>query len=313
MNKNTIVVYQDSKVPCFRVQERHICRLREALPETNVLWCRTQDEYLGALPQADVVISGKFKQEWFAKAPRLRLIGTPAAGRDFFSVTSIPDHIEIKNGTFHGPVMAETILGVMLAFNRGVLAAYSRQLRGELWPVQTLFGNRLISGTHAVIVGFGRIGQYTGRMLKPFNVRVTGIRRSDPGELPDWFEEGDTVRPVADLHQVLAGADHVIMLLPSDTGTDNFMGVHEFECMSQHAVIYNFGRGNSIDEVALAEALKEGSIGGACLDVFDQEPLSAESPLADETLPGLVRMPHSSAFCESYIDRFMDEIIEWLR
>ena len=303
MNKNTIVVYQESKVPCFRVLERHICHLREALPDANVIWCRTLEEYLVALPQADVVLSAKFKQEWFAQAPRLRRIGTPAAGRDFFSVTSVPDYIEIKNGTFHGPVMAETILGVMLAFNRGILTACRSQLQGELWPVRDLFDSRLIAGTHAVIVGFGRIGQYAGRMLKPFNVRVTGIRRSAPGELPDWFEEGDSVRSVADLYQVLAEADHVIMLLPSDTGTDNFLGAREFECMPDHAVVYNFGRGNSIDEVALAKALQAGTIRGACLDVFAQEPLPVGSPLADGTLPGLVRMPHSSACCDSYIDR----------
>jgi phosphoglycerate dehydrogenase-like enzyme len=78
-------------------------------------------------------------------------------------------------------------------------------------------------------------------------------------------------------------------------------------------VIYNFGRGNSIDEAALAEALRSGSIAGACLDVFAVEPLPETSPLADETLPGLVRMPHASAYCECYIDRCLDEFIEWLR
>lgn len=313
MNNRTIVIYLKSSVPCFSVQVRHIQRLQKSIPDAEVIWCLTQDEFLAALPRARVVLTLRFKQEWFEQAPFLQKIGTPAAGRDFFSVTSVPAHIEIKNGTFHGPIMAETIIGVLLAVNRGILTAYKRQLNGELWPNQHLFGSRLISGTHAVIIGFGRIGDCLGRMLKTFDVRITGIRRDLSATPPAWFEEGDSVMPLADLHDILPVADHVIMLLPSDTGTDNFMGRPEFELMAEHAVIYNFGRGNSIDEVALAEALRGGRIAGACLDVFVQEPLSAASPLADETLPGLVRLPHASAFCDSYIDCFLDEFMDWLR
>ncbi|MFA7172141.1 MAG: NAD(P)-dependent oxidoreductase [Kiritimatiellia bacterium] len=313
MNKKIIAVFQQSRVPFFSVQECHIQRLRASLPAAAVIWCHSRDEFLAALPEAEVALTWRFKQEWFDLAPKLRKIATPAAGRDFFAASSIPEWIEIKNGTFHGPLMAESVLGLLLAFNRGILTAYRHQLQGELWPDQALLGARLISGTHAVIIGFGKIGQHVGRMLKHFNIRVTGIRRTPAVNLPAWFESGDSVQPPACLQRVLAHADHVIMLLPSDTGTDHFLGEREFECMPAHAVVYNFGRGNSIDEVALAKALRAGSIRGACLDVFQQEPLTAESPLADENLPGLVRMPHASAFSEVYIERFIDECIEWLR
>jgi (S)-sulfolactate dehydrogenase len=76
-------------------------------------------------------------------------------------------------------------------------------------------------------------------------------------------------------------------------------------------VVYNVGRGNCIDEAALAKALETGALRGACLDVFAQEPLPSDSPLARD-LPGLVRVPHASAFTEDYIDRFLDEVIAWL-
>jgi len=313
MKKNTIVVYQEGRIPCFRVKERHIKRLRAGLVDSDIIWCRTLEQYLEALPLADSVLSWQFKQEWFDRAPHLRKIGSPAAGRDLFEITALPEHIEIMNGTFHGAIMAETIVGMLLAVNRGILSAYKAQLEGDLWPNEPLFEIGLIAGSHAVIVGFGRIGQYVSRMLKPFGVRITGIRRSLPVADPDWFESGDSIQQPDKLHELLADADHVIMLLPSDTDTDNFMGKREFECMPQNAVIYNFGRGNSIDEIALADALRAGTIKGACLDVFAEEPLLESSPLSDGTLPGLVRMPHSSAFCESYIDRFIDEVIEWFR
>ncbi len=313
MDKKVIVVYQQSRVPFFSVQERHIRHLQASLPAAEVIWCHSRDEFLDALPAAEVVLSWQFRQEWFDRAPRLRKIGTPAAGRDFFSVTAVPAQVEIRNGSFHGALMAETVLGLLLAFNRGILTAYRHQMQGELWPDQALYDVRLIAGTHAVIIGFGKIGQSVGRMLKCFNVRVTGIRRSADAERPAWFEEGDAVLTPTALPAVLSGADHVIMLLPSDTGTDNFLGEREFACMPAHAVVYNFGRGNSIDEAALARALQSRSIRGACLDVFKEEPLRANSPLADGTLPGLVRLPHASAFGDAYIDRFMDEFIEWLK
>lgn len=313
MNKQTIVVFQESKIPCFCMNEAHIKRLQQELPGAEIIWCHDMESYLNALPQADTVLSWTFKQEWFAIAPRLRRIATPAAGRDLFKISSVPDHIEIKNGSFHGPIMAETVIGMILAFNRGILTAYKHQLNGELWPNRPLFNSRLVFGSHAVILGFGRIGQHVGKMLKSFNVRITGVRRDASAAIPDWFEEGDTLKPVEDLPSALATADHLIVLLPSDTGTDNLLGKVEFDIMPQHAVVYNLGRGNSIDEQALADALRSGSIAGACLDVFAQEPLRESSPLADENLPGLLRMPHASAFCEQYLDRFLDEFIDWLK
>ena len=100
-----------------------------------------------------------------------------------------------------------------------------------------------------------------------------------------------------------------MLVLPSDTGTDEILASREFEIMPSRAVLYNLGRGNCIDESALALALRKGVISGACLDVFQKEPLDGNSPLADESLPGLLRMPHSSAYCECYIDRFIDELL----
>jgi phosphoglycerate dehydrogenase-like enzyme len=82
--------------------------------------------------------------------------------------------------------------------------------------------------------------------------------------------------------------------------------------LPKQAVVYNVGRGNCIDEAALAKALKSGSLRGACLDVFKEEPLSAASPLA-RNLPGLVRLPHASAFADSYMDLFVEEVICWLK
>jgi len=292
------------------MRARHIERLKESYPEAKVTWCHSQTSLLRALPKAQVVLSWAFHQPWFACAPELRRLATPAAGRDFFKIAP-PSRVKVLYGAFHGPMMAETVLGLMLAVNRGVLEAYRRQLQGELWPREAMYDVRLLHGSHAVIVGFGHIGTAIGRQLKAFGVRITGVRRTTQARRPPWFCRDDDIVTVSRLNEVLPEADHLILVLPSDTGTDKLIDAARLARLPRHAVVYNVGRGNCIDESALAKALKSGALRGACLDVFAEEPLTRASPLA-RPLPGLIWLPHSSAFAEVYMDRFLDEVIAWL-
>ena len=310
MKIESIVVFQEHEVPCFCIKARHIARLKASYPKAKVTWCHSQAAFLKALPKAQVVLSWEFRQPWFARAPELRRVATPAAGRDFFEITP-PPQVKVLHGAFHGPLMAETVLGLMLAVNRGILEAYRRQLQGELWPREAMNDVRLLRGSHAVIVGFGHIGTVIGRLLKAFGVRVTGVRRTPSQRRPSWFGKDDVQVAATQLDQVLPEADHLILVLPSDTGTDRLIDAARLARLPQHAVVYNVGRGNCIDEAALAKALKSGALRGACLDVFAEEPLTKTSPLA-KNLPGLVRLPHASAFTDLYLDRFLDELTAWL-
>lgn len=310
MKIDSVVVFQESEVPCFCAKARHIARLRAAYPSARVTWCRSKASFLKALPKAQVALTWAFRQEWFERAALLRRIATPAAGRDFFPIAP-PPQVKVLHGTHHGPLMAETVLGLMLAFNRGIIEAYRRQLQGEVWPREAVYDARLLSGSHAVIVGFGHIGTRIARLLKPFGVRVTGVRRTPLLRRPPWFGKDDGQVTLERLDEVLPEADHLILVLPSDTGTDRLFGAARLARLPRHAVVYNVGRGNCIDEAALARALKSGTLRGACLDVFAEEPLTRASPLA-ENLPGLVRLPHCSAFAEEYLDRFLDQVVEWL-
>jgi len=298
-------------VPCFCFRARHVVRLRAAFPSAKVTWCRTKASFLRALPRAQVAVTWAFRQEWFARAPQLRCILSSAAGRDFFPLTP-PHQVVVRHGTFHGPLMAETVLGLMLAFNRGILDSYRLQLQGQLWPREQVCDSvRLLRGSRAVIVGFGHVGTAIGRLLRPFGVCVTGVRRTQQRRRPVWFGKDDELVTLDKLDAVLPQADHLILVLPSDTGTDRMFDAKRLARLPRHAVVYNVGRGNCIDEVALADALKRGALRGACLDVFEKEPLTPSSPLA-ENLPGLVRLPHASAFAEEYMDRFLDEAVAWL-
>ena len=310
MNFDVLVAFQEHQNPCFALTERHIVRLRDSFPRQRVVWCRNRDSFVRALPEADVALTWEFRQEWFALAPRLRRIATPAAGRDFFPVTP-PGSVEIRHGTFHGPLMGETLLGLMLGFNRRIFDAYRYQLEGRLWPNREIYHAPLLAGSHAMIVGFGHIGMTFGKMLKPLGVRITGVKRTPLETLPGWFTLEDRVVTVDRMDGLLPTVDHLILILPNDTGTTNLFGRERLSLLPEHAVVYNLGRGNCLDEEALAECLREGRLGGACLDVFAREPLESASPLS-ENLPGLVRLPHASAYSDVYMDRFLDEVIEWL-
>ncbi|HOE61278.1 MAG TPA: NAD(P)-dependent oxidoreductase [Kiritimatiellia bacterium] len=303
-----IVVYQESAVPYFCLRPRQVARLRAAFPGTRVVWCRTERAFVRNLPTVRVAVTWAFRQAWFEAAPQLRVVISSAAGRDLSPLTP-PPRVTVWHGTFHGALMAETVLGWMLAFNRGILSAYRYQIQGALWPREALYGQvRLLHGTHALIVGFGHIGTAIGRLLKPFGVRVTGVRRTPQTRLPAGFGPEDAVVPIGQLDALLPEADHLILVLPSDTGTDRLINAARLARLPRHAVLYNVGRGNCLDEAALARALTTGRLRGACLDVFAEEPLQPGSPLVAD-LPGLVRLPHASAFADEYMERFTDEVI----
>ncbi|MBP5319516.1 MAG: D-2-hydroxyacid dehydrogenase [Kiritimatiellae bacterium] len=309
MNVKTLVVFQENAIPYFAIKERHVARFRATYPDAAVVWCRDEASFLAVLPRADVAVTWEFRQAWFDHAPCLRRIATPAAGHDFFPITP-PPSVQVRHGTFHGPIMAETLLGMMLAFNRGLYDAYRDQLAGGLWPRDQLYHLHLLVGSHAVILGFGHVGIACGRLLKAFGVRVTGVKRS-PVPLPTGFGPEDRVVTMERLDEVLPEVDHLILVLPNDTGTDRLMDARRLALLPERTVIYNLGRGNCIDEAALADALEARRVRGACLDVFAKEPLTAASPLA-RNLPGLYRLPHASAFAEVYMDRFVDEVVAWL-
>ncbi|MCQ2390766.1 MAG: hypothetical protein MJ240_05030 [Kiritimatiellae bacterium] len=291
------LVWLNWPVGAFRLDAKSLAVFKARVMRTgdSLTVVRNERAFLKSLPEATHAVVWEFKKEWFALAPALKVLATPGAGRELLPTDAeLPPGVIRVNGAFHGKIMAETVLAFVFAHARGLYAAEAFQRRGVLWARAEMSPFcSLVAGTHAVILGYGKIGHEIGWRLEALGVKVTGIRR----------------RNFADLKSACRTADWLIMALPSDTGTDDLVDASVLRCLPRRAVLINVGRGNSVDETALARALRARKLAAAYLDVFKDEPLDASSPLAGD-VPNLHRMPHASAFAPEYMPLFFVELGE---
>ena len=279
---NKYVVYLEWPIQCFRVNAEALAALRGLVPpDSQVVRARDDAEFLHELKDATHAIVWHFRPEWFAFAERLRVLATPSAGRELLPLAG-PEGVKIHFGGFHGAAIAESVLGYMLAWCRGVL----RRPGKKVWERSEL-GDKCyrLHGTKAVILGYGKIGKAIGTLLEKLGVRIVGIGRGN-------FET---------LRTEVRDADWLVCVLPSDTGTDRLVDAGVIAALPERCVIVNVGRGNCMDEDALKAALKSGKVAGAILDVIGREPPEAGDTLVGGDVPHLTIMSHTSAFYPEYV------------
>ena len=270
----------------------------------ELIEARDFEQFLAELPQAEIAITMEFKSEWLPLASRLRWVASYSAGRERIAEAELrAAGIRVTFGRYHGRIMAETVLGMMLLVARGLGTAYRLQQKGE-WGSTALCGQvATLQGKTCVILGLGSIGSHVARLTKAFGMINIGIKRTLSGAQPNV----DRVMALADLRQALPLADHLVIILPNGPETDRLIGPDELALLKPSAALYNVGRGNCLDEAALCLALKEKRIHWACLDVFQTEPLPKTSPLW--ALDNLSILPHASAFAPEYFGYFFEEFL----
>ena len=271
---------------------------------------KSERAFLKALPSATHVVVWHFKKEWFARATKLKVLATPAAGRELVAWQDAPKGVKVHFGSFHGPIISETVLGFLLAWTRGFF------WKGPMWPRKELSEHcGDLEGTTAVIAGFGRIGRAIAARLEPFGVECFGITRHGIFTLKNFHEGRSTTEKIPS--SLLRRADWFILALPSDTGTDDFLDARLIRRLPKKCVVVNVGRGNAVDEDALLAAIKEGRLAGAYLDVFKHEPTALNPRIgpqgkglaAAKSVPwNLVRMPHACAFSSRYMKECFREL-----
>src|SRR5690606_25077749 len=240
-------------------------------------------------------------------APRLRWLHTFSAGVDhpwFQALRARGIRLTTSSGA-HAVPIAHTVLLYLLALSRGLPAWMDAQRRRgwEPHPVVELPG--LVLG----VVGLGPIGLEVARLGAAFGMRVIGVRRTPRGDEPcePW--------PLARLDELVALADALVLALPLTDGTRHLLDAARLARMKRGAWLVNVGRGALVDEAALVEALREGRLGGAGLDVFETEPLPPESPLWE--MPNVIVTPHSSGNTPGNLVRatgiFLDNLGRFVR
>jgi D-2-hydroxyacid dehydrogenase (NADP+) len=295
-----VLVYLSNAVRVFEPTEQQLEALRARVPGHEIVRAVTQEDFVAALSGVEAAVVWHFRPEWYALASRLQHLFTPSAGHEPLP----PDprgRVTQHFGSFHGAIMAESLLGMVLFMNRRFGLALQAQ-RERVWDRAVYIGTRCLTRQVALIIGFGAIGAHCGRLLQAVGMTVHGLRRDTARNSPYV----DRLFRAEALLDAVSLADHVVCVLPSDTGTDGLIGSTAFECMKPNACLYNLGRGNAVDPQALLEALSTRRIAGAFLDVLPEEPLPSSSPLWNA--PNLYLTPHASAVSAEYMDLYLEEL-----
>ena len=245
-----------------------------------------------------------------AAPARLRWVHTGAAGvRSLLHPELLNSGVTLTNSAgIHAEPIADTVLGMMLHFARGldiaVRAQQRREWRSDLYESRD-GGVRELAGATLGIIGYGGIGRAVARRAHALGMNVIALRRSaatDDDPIAD-VRSGDD-----QLERLLRESDFLVVTVPSTAETRGMIGAPELAAMKPHAVIINVARGDVVGETALIEALRRCTLRGAGLDVFTHEPLAAESPLWD--LPNVLITPHVSATSPRYWEREGELILD---
>jgi phosphoglycerate dehydrogenase-like enzyme len=296
----TILVLIHSGFRNWTIPAAYVDRLRQLFPEDTILHASDDDQGRRLIAGADIAFASNITPEQLRAAARLQWIHTPAAGVGHMLYPDLVERaITITNGSgTSAETMAEHVIAVVLALFRRLPTALARQA-AHVWAQDEISsppGNRTIAGSRVLIVGLGAIGTATAMRLHALGAAVTGIRRSAAAAVPGV----SAIHSPAELHHLLGDADVVVLSAPQTAATRSLIGHAELERMKPGALLVNVSRGGLIDEDALVRALRAGSLGGAALDVFQHEPLAADSPLWEA--PNLLITPHVSGFRPDHWD-----------
>jgi len=228
-----------------------------------------------------------------ARSERLKWIQVSSAGftrydtPEFRALVKERGLIVTNSSSVYAAACAEHVFAFMLAQSRMLPQALrSQAANGSPEYFQLRADSFSLRGQSMVILGFGGIATELVKLLAPFEMKITAMRRHPRGD------EGFPTVTGDDLPAALATADHVINILPDNEGSRNFINAARLAQMKRGAVFHNIGRGTTVDQAALLDALRSGQLAAAWLDVTDPEPLPAGHPLRSE--PNCFITPHTA-------------------
>lgn len=275
----------------------------------DVRYAGSTEDVPAAIADADAIFSWGARRSWLedalAHATRLRWIQAASDGVDgllFPALVASDVIVTNARGIFDDPI-AEWAIAAIVAFTTGLHISVVDQTKG-VWTD----GRRRdrVAGQHLVVVGPGPIGRATATRARALGMTVEAVGRNERTD--------DVLGPIVGpdgFHEALARADHVLDALPLTPDTRAMFDAKAFDAMRPTAHFVNIGRGATVDEDALIDAIRTGAIAGASLDVFVEEPLPADSPLW--SMPSVAVSPHISGDLHDWEEAVVGVFVDNLR
>jgi len=287
--------------------DRYAQELQARFPELDIVTAKSRAELPADLSTIDVLVAFGIcvDDELISAATRLAWIQSLATGVDHFlrCASLRPETVLTSTRGIHGPAMREAVAFMMLSLSHEMPRLMRNQNtrqwdRSKRWP--------LLAGKTAGVIGVGVSSTALARLLKAFDMRVIGFSRT-----PRQIECFDDVVHTERLAVAAGDVDYLINVLPGDAKNARLVGKNVFAAMKPTAFFINVGRGETVDETALIDALTQRRIAGAALDVFRTHPLPPDSPFW--LLENVIVCPHLAGFFAEYEDYAMPILVENMR
>ena len=291
---DTILIIYSRSINETTLTKHYLNKLRQAVPDVQIITLTDQKKWEQFKAKNDLskvnVTFGAMNINWLKHLPNLRWVQLTSAGVDKLKMdtpeTKERNIIITTSAGTHAVQIAEHIIALMLTLSRDLQRSIRRQIehkwfRRSHWSTMGELNEKTMG-----LIGVGKVGQMAAKKAKALDMKVIGMRRNPTLSVPFV----DKMYGTDGLMDLLSSSDWVVIAAALTAETRGLIGVNELKAMKKTACIINIARGPIIQEKVLIQALQEGWIAGAGLDVFEEEPLPADSPLWD--MENVVITPH---------------------
>lgn len=281
----------------------HIDYLTRHLPNVDYTWVPTLEEATPYLEETEIIAMWGFQdlQSVLGKMNNLKWVHSLSAGVERLAIPEVWNRqITLTNSKgVNDTIIADHVLSMIFAFSHH-LPDYIHQKDKKIWKRHV---NSILEEQTLAIVGLGSIGSTLAKKAKAFGMKVIAFKQH-----PTPTDLVDEIYPSTALLEHLDEADYVSISLPETPQTHHICNKDFFAAMKDTAIFINIARGSLVQEIDLCKALEDRIIGGAALDVMEQEPLPPNHPFWN--LPNLLLTPHIAAFSSTFLLRSLQLLVE---
>jgi len=309
MSDRRLTIWCDNDFTTEQQLERDL--LAEGIGSHRLLMFAPGDsEAQNALQSADIAFGFPDAQA-VCDSPKLRWVQLNAAGYTSFDRPIIKNALMVRgaivtnSSDVYAEPCAQHLLAMITSLARGLPLALDAQRGGRSWRMSLRPTLPLLNGQTVLLLGFGAIARRLVELLRPLEMNVIAVRRHLSGD------ESIRVVTASELDPLLPSVDHMVNTLPANDQSENFVNAALLAKLKAGAIVYNIGRGTTVDQDALIRELRAGRLSAAYLDVTNPEPLPADHPLWDA--PNCFITPHLAGGHRTEKERQVRHFLDNLR